>query len=95
MKSKYFLYLKLSIVLFIISARTNQSFAQTTNGIFFQAVAKDNASNPAKNRKLYVQSTIIQGTATGSKVFIEEHKTNTILFLFSRGVSSVSSYMPK
>jgi hypothetical protein len=55
----------------------NQLIAQTSNGIFFQAIAKDNASNPAKNRKLYVQSTIIQTSIAGAKVFIEEHKTNT------------------
>ena len=29
-------------------------------GFFFQAIARDNFSNPAKDRKIYVQSTIIQ-----------------------------------
>ena len=37
-------------------------FAQITqNGIFFQAVAKDNFENPANRRQLYIQSTIILG----------------------------------
>ena len=77
MNSKYFLYLKLSIGLLILITSSNQLIAQTTNGIFFQAIAKDNASNPAKNRKLYIQSTIIQNSIIGTKVLIEEHKSNT------------------
>ncbi len=52
-------------------------FAQTNNGIFFQAVARDNFSNPAKDRKIYVQSSIIQNTITGIKVLTEEHQTTT------------------
>jgi hypothetical protein len=53
-------------------------FAQTpSNGIFFQAVARDQFANPAKDRKIYVQSSIIQTTATGTKVLIEEHQTTT------------------
>jgi hypothetical protein len=53
-------------------------FAQTpSNGIFFQAVARDQFANPAKDRKIYVQSSIIQSTATGTKVLIEEHQTTT------------------
>jgi hypothetical protein len=53
-------------------------FAQTTsNGIFFQAIARDNFSNPAKDRKIYIESSIIQYTATGTKVLIEQHEANT------------------
>ena len=52
-------------------------FAQTNNGIFFQAVARDNFSNPAKDRKIFVQSSIIQNTITGIKVLTEEHQTTT------------------
>ena len=46
-------------------------------GIFFQAVARDNFSNPAKDRKIYIQSTIIQYTENGTKVLIEEHQSQT------------------
>ena len=54
------------------------SKAQNSNGaIFFQAIAKDNMSNPAKDRKVYVQSSIIQNTATGNNVLTELHQTNT------------------
>ncbi|MFN6388077.1 MAG: hypothetical protein ACK4X2_07130 [Bacteroidota bacterium] len=57
---------------------TPKLFAQTTsNGIFFQAIARDNFSNPAKDRKIYVQSSIIQTTATGTKVLTEEYQTTT------------------
>jgi transcription elongation factor Elf1 len=51
--------------------------ANAQSGIFFQAIARDNFSNPAKDRKLYVQTNIIQSTPDGEKVLIEEHQTNT------------------
>jgi hypothetical protein len=61
--------------LFFITLHAN---AQT--GIFFQAIARDNTSNPAKDRKIYVQSNIIQSSPTGTKVLIEEHQTFTDAF---------------
>ena len=66
------------VIVFIIAA--SQSMAQTTNGIFFQAVARDNFSNPAKDRQIYVVSSIIQSTATGSKVLIELQNTLIIIY---------------
>ncbi len=51
--------------------------ANAQNGIFFQAIARDNYSNSAKDRKIYVQTNIIQSTPTGIIVFAEEHQTNT------------------
>jgi uncharacterized protein (TIGR02145 family) len=68
---------KAIIIAFVLTITTSQLFAQTTNGIFFQAVARDNFSNPAKDRQIYVVSSIIQSTANGTKVLIELHKTNT------------------
>ena len=54
------------------------SFSQISqNGIFFQAVAKDNYDNPANRRQLFLQSTIIQSNANGSKVLIEEFQTQS------------------
>ena len=66
-------------ILFALSTiLPNQIFAQTTaNGIFFQAIARDNFSNPAKDRKIYIESSIIQYTASGTKVLIEQHEANT------------------
>jgi len=76
------------VLLSIVSVLFVQvSFAQTTNpGIFFQAVAKDNYSNPAKDRKIYVQSSILQATATGTAVLTEIHETTTD----AAGVFSIS-----
>ena len=62
----------LFILLFFCSVN---AFAQT--GIFFQAIARDNTSNPAKDRKIYVQTNIIQSSPTGTKVLTEEHQTYT------------------
>jgi hypothetical protein len=66
-KKSFFCFL-----LFIISLA---SYAQS--GIFFQAIARDNNTNPARDRKIYVQTNIIQSTPTGNIVLIEEHQTNT------------------
>ena len=53
----------IGILLLISNVFSNKLFAQTQGtGIFFQAVARDNFSNPAKDRKIYIQSTIIQST---------------------------------
>ena len=81
-----FTTLKTILVALVLTLSTNQLFAQTNNGIFFQAVARDNFSNPAKDRKIYVQSSIIQTTPTGTKVLTEEHQANTD----AMGVFSIS-----
>ena len=51
--------------------------ANAQTGIFFLAKARDNSTNPAKDRKIYVQTNIIQSSTTGTIVLAEEHKTNT------------------
>ena len=73
-------------LLLLLSVFGNQLIAQNTNGIFFQAVARDNYANPAKDRKIYVQSSIVQTTAAGTKVLTEEHQANTD----ASGVFSIS-----
>ncbi len=72
------------ILLFAVFA--NKANAQTNNGINFQAVARDNFSNPAKDRKIFIQSSIIQSSATGVKALVEDHETNTD----ASGVFSIS-----
>ena len=47
------------------------------NGIYFQAVAKDNYDNPANRRYLYIQSSVLQSSSIGLKVLIEEFQTTT------------------
>ena len=77
MNKQIALLFKVIILAFVFTILASQSIAQTTNGIFFQAVARDNFSNPAKDRQIYVESSIIQTTSTGTKVLIELHKTTT------------------
>ena len=86
MNIQKFTTFKTILIALVLIINANQLFAQTTNGIFFQAVARDNFSNPAKDRKIYVQSSIIQTTPTGTKVLTEEHQANTD----ATGVFSIS-----
>ena len=71
-----FIYKKHNTILCIIFFNTIFSsinlFSQSTSpGIFFQAIARDNYTNPAKDRTIFVQSSIIKGAALGNKVFTE------------------------
>ena len=69
---------KILVISFLLSLFSSNLLAQTSDiGIFFQAVARDNFSNPAKDRKIYVQSTILQSTPTGTKLLVEDHQTKT------------------
>jgi hypothetical protein len=77
MKTQKITSIKKILFVALLSICTSHSFAQSSNGIFFQAVARDNFFNPAKDRNIYVQSTIIQNTTTGTKVLIEIHKSST------------------
>jgi len=70
--------MKKLFLFFFIFFITLHANAQT--GIFFQAIARDNNANPAKDRKIYVQSNIIQSSPTGTIVLIEEHQTYTDAF---------------
>jgi hypothetical protein len=81
---KRFVFL-FSMILFT-SVSTNL-FAQVPgSGIFFQAVARDSYSNPAKDRKIVVETSLIQTTATGVVVLRESFETTTD----ASGVFSVS-----
>jgi len=72
-KLKIALSLGISFLMF-----SYNSYAQVSGtGIFFQAVARDNYSNPAKDRTVFVESSIIQTTANGIKVLSELHKATT------------------
>jgi hypothetical protein len=77
MTHPHFTKFKTIVFTLILIISANQLFAQTSNGIFFQAVARDNFSNAAKDRKIFVQTSIIQSTNTGTKVLTEEHQANT------------------
>ena len=77
MKTQKITSIKKILIALLLCISASQTIAQSSNGIFFQAVARDNFSNPAKDRNIYVQSTIIQNTTTGTKVLIETHKSST------------------
>ena len=77
MKIQKFSNLKKILIALLLCISASQSIAQSSNGIFFQAVARDNFSNPAKDRNIYVESSILQTTVNGTKVLIELHKTRT------------------
>jgi len=78
MKKNILTKICIAILLIMSNAFSNKVFSQTQGaGIFFQAVARDNFSNPAKDRKIYIQSTIIQNTENGTKVLIEDHQSQT------------------
>lgn len=51
-------------------------FAQQP-GLHFEALARDCNNNPAKDRRIYVKATILQGSTSGNSVFVEEHITRT------------------
>jgi len=77
MKIQKFTTLTKILIALLLCISASQSIAQNSNGIFFQAVARDNFSNPAKDRNIYVESSILQTTVNGTKVLIELHKTRT------------------
>jgi hypothetical protein len=66
---------KKSFFCFLLFFISLDSYAQS--GIFFQAIARDNNTNPARDRKIYIQTKIIQSSPTGNIVLVEEHQTNT------------------
>ena len=79
--------MKKLFLFFLIFFITSHAIAQS--GIFFQAIARDRNANPAKDRKLYVQTNIIQSTTTGTIVLTEEHQAFTDAFgIFSILVGS-------
>lgn len=46
-------------------------------GINFQAVARDKMENPAKDRKIYVQTSIVQNASSTGTIFTEIHYSKT------------------
>lgn len=78
MPLKVGLDIKKCITFLLLFLNINHSDAQS--GIFFQAIARDNKSNYAKERKIYLQISILQYAKTGPKILIEEHQTDTDAF---------------
>ena len=74
------------LVAFLFLSPIASMAQQANDGIFFQAVARDNMSNPAKDRKIFVQTNIIQTSTNGLVVLSELHETTTD----ASGVFSIS-----
>ena len=70
-----FILFKKSFFCLLLVIFSLDSHAQS--GIFFQAIARDINKNPATDRRIYVQTNIIQAAPTGTIVLSEEHQTNT------------------
>ena len=78
MSKTSYIFLKTITLGMMLIVGANQLSAQSVNnGIFFQAVARDNFSNPAKERKIYVQSSVIQTTTNGTSLLVEQFQVNT------------------
>ena len=86
MNNQHFPKIKTFFLALLLTIIANHLSAQNSNGIFFQAVARDNYQNPANDRQIFVQTSIIQNSATGTSVLIEEHKVLTD----AKGVFSIS-----
>ena len=74
------MYTKIAILLvFLFSLYASNSLkAQQSNaGIFFQAIARDHASNPLNNRNIYVKATILNNSNDGLVLHAESHQVQT------------------
>jgi hypothetical protein len=86
-KQFYFKKVIVLLAIFLVSGTVNKLYAQGTgSGIFFQAVARDGFSNPAKDRKIIIETSLIQSSASGTVVLREYFTTTTD----ASGVFSVS-----
>ena len=66
----------LSVVILFFSFSNLQS-QTTTAGILFQAIARDNALNPANNRKIYIRTSILSNNLNEAPILLEEHEAIT------------------
>ena len=67
----------ITLVAFLFLSPNDSKAQISSGGIFFQGIARDNMSNPAKDRKIFIQTTIIQNNPSGTAVLTELHEANT------------------
>ena len=78
-----------SLILVIVALCT---FAQTPQSFNYQAVLRDASGNILANQNIEIQIDILQGSASGSAIFSENHSTTTNNFgLVNLTVGSISS----
>ncbi len=56
---------------------TLATYAQTTQGINYQGLARDNSGTPLANQLISIQFSILQGSATGTAVYVETQQQTT------------------
>jgi hypothetical protein len=71
--------MKKYILFSVLSVLINITLAQTAppNGMIYQAVARDGSGNLAAKRTIYVQTTVLKGSATGTVMYSDEHKVTS------------------
>jgi hypothetical protein len=68
----------LGFLFFFISGVVSlQAQTAPPNGMIYQAVARDGSGNLAVRRTIYVQTTVLKGSATGTIMYADEHKVNS------------------
>ncbi|MEN9696923.1 MAG: hypothetical protein RLZ56_344, partial [Bacteroidota bacterium] len=75
-KLKQFVFV-VAVMLIAVMHSEVLSAQSTGTGIFFQAVARDSYSNPAKDRKIVVETSLLQSSATGTVLLREFFETTT------------------
>jgi len=60
---KYFITLSFIVLQFVF-------FAQTPEGVNYQAVIRDNSGNPLENSEVGIKIALYQGTVSGTIVFV-------------------------
>ena len=80
---------------FISLSFYSKSYGQNVKpGINFQAVARDKAGNPANNRKIYVEASILNGATNGIVVYGEHHESTSNEYgVFNIVIGKGSRYM--
>ena len=77
MKIKFSM-IPLTLLVAFLFISTISSKAQLPGvGIFFQAIARDKMENPARDRKIYVQTNIVQSINNSSPILTELHVTKS------------------
>ena len=86
------------IIAFICLLDAKQGLSQTPpNGMLYQAVARDAMLRLARNRTVFIRTSLIQGNPTGSVVYSEEHISNTNVegvfsIVIGKGINKTGTY---
>jgi hypothetical protein len=64
-------------MLLVLVLLTGNLFAQPPGAFYLTGVAKDNQGNPARNRTIHYEVTVLQGTVIGTPVYRESHRVQS------------------